>query len=100
MTVMMECGHAQNSWHELPDGSREPACVICSCFTAVETPHLEGRRARCFYYGKPTYKNECRECRGKVVCVCEEDSNVNLAFFGQRPDKDYDEFYCGCHSWD
>lgn len=104
MTVMMACGHAANSTRRLPDGTTQPACVICAGFDprssiVVGEPDLTGRRARCFYYGTAPRQNECRTCTRGVPCSCEVDSNMRLAFFGYHPDKAFDEFYCGCQSW-
>jgi len=99
-TPMMSCGHAANSVHVLADGTREPACVICSCFEVVESPNLEGRTARCVYYGLKTHHNECRTCPRDGYCSCEKPSSVDLAFFSAQLDQPHDSFYCGCHSWD
>lgn len=94
---MMKCGHSSNGLRKLDSGD-VPCCVICSCIDVVETPDFTGRIARCFYYGKETRRNECSKC-GKV-CNCEQPSSENLAFFEYKPNEAYDEFYCGCHSWD
>jgi hypothetical protein len=64
------------------------------------------RTARCSYYGKknPSNKFQNGGCREDVYCKCErsgnEFSNENLPFFAKRPDKEHDEFYCGCQGWD
>ena len=84
MTVMMVCGHSANAKTE--DGS--PVCVICygivpGADQVAEQPNLTGRVARCCY-GK----------HGEVP------SNTNLPFFSHRPEKEYDEYYCGCMGWD
>lgn len=73
------------------------------------------RKARCTYFGATTYKVkrysscECSTCiksmgdsdTGKCSCEREVDSNSakDLAFFKQKPEKPFDEFYCGCLSW-
>lgn len=28
------------------------------------------------------------------------DSDSSLPFFKRKPEKDKDEYYCGCHGWD
>lgn len=102
-TPMMKCGHAANGTTSRMGGIDYdppiPACVICSCHEQVPTPDMTGRKARCGYFGKPTRKNECSIC--KDICRCERDSDPGqLAFFKHCPDKPFDDFYCGCHSWD
>ena len=83
--VMMECGHAANSTLVK---TGEPSCVICigvhpgATVVAKELPDLNGREAQCAYCGKKT------------------PSGPTLAFFGHRPDKQYDSFYDGCRGWD
>lgn len=82
----MKCGHANNA----VTGDGKPACAICEC-TEIEreckgNEGLEGREARCSYYGK--------NCHSKTA------SSWDLAFFSHRPDKEYDEYYCGCWGWD
>lgn len=82
----MSCGHtAQGTMFE--NGVEIPVCVICqNKERAVQQLSLEGRKARCSYYG------------GK--CTSEEASSFDLAFFKHQPDKPHDEFYCGCYGWD
>jgi hypothetical protein len=113
---MMKCGHAANA----TDSEGNPVCAICyginpqlsraATEVAEKPPDLEGRRARCAYYGSSfqlygRFSCSCRTCEkryeetGKKVCLCERDSDPDLPFFMHRPDQDYDEFYCGCHSW-
>lgn len=87
MKVMMKCGHAANG-ETLPE--RLPVCVICVGLNAganqvAEFPDLENRRARCTYYGSK--------------CQSEIESSLDLAFFELRPEKEFDEFYCGCWGW-
>lgn len=113
MAEMMACGHAANA----VDGKGNPVCAICygihqGATEVVETPSLDGRKARCAYYGS-TFERpgarfgcSCYQCakryrtEGKRTCKCERDSSTNLAFFEHRPDEKYDQFYCGCHGWD
>lgn len=40
------------------------------------------RRARCSMCGLETFIHE------------------NLPFFSRKPDREYDEYYCGCRGWD
>lgn len=102
---MMKCGHAAN-------GTRggEPVCVICLGITpgAAEVDltcplPLAGRTARCVYYGSiPTGRSHGSNygCRRGEPCRCEQPSSPDLPFFKHRPDRDHDEFYCGCWGWD
>ena len=69
--------------------------------------NLEGRTAKCSYYGHTKinvrYANdECNYgCHGKGKCECGSmPSNTNLAFFKYKPEEEQDEFYCGCMGWD
>lgn len=86
---MMKCGHAANSILTLPDGTKIPACVICAGIdpgAAViddTPPSFEGRTARCSY--GPHH---------------DVPSSSALAFFSHRPDRQYDDYYCGCKGWD
>lgn len=76
--VLLTCGHAANS----TDYANRPACAICGVVKpAAQTPDLVGRLAMCQY--GDTVKN----------------SDALLAFFRYRPDRDNDEFYCGCYGW-
>jgi hypothetical protein len=69
------------------------------CDVVASTPNLEGRTARCGYYGKKTHNNECPICTRGGYCACERPSSMDLAFFEHNPAKEYDSFYCGCASW-
>lgn len=112
---LMKCGHrAQGYMSKTYRGvttPKIPACMICAGLSeeqpdpatvVVPEPDMTGRMARCAYYGSRTYKNECDICKKQPdqVCHCEQLSTDDLAFFEYKPDKPYDEFYCGCHSWD
>lgn len=102
---MLTCGHAANAVQTMPDGSRVPACAICDCNeVAQQQPDLTGRRMRCSYFGRATStrNNEgpCRTMPSGAPCTCEQPSSLSAAFFQQHPDEDFDEFYCGCWSWD
>lgn len=103
MEKILKCGCFGATTHPREHDGLEAnhrSCIIHETCEQVDAPSFEGRRSRCFYYGKSPYKNECSECRGKEKCGCEIDSTLKLAFFESKPDKEYDEFYCGCHSWD
>lgn len=98
---ILKCGCAGATTHNRAHDGLEAghkSCIIHETCEMVEAPSFEGRTARCMYFGKEVYKNECGECRG--ICTHEVPSKLNLAFFESRPDKEYDGFYCGCHSWD
>lgn len=99
---LLACGHVAES----TDVYGRPGCPICAGLdpgarTVVSTPDLTKRRARCTYYGRGLVpgKNECDICKRGHPCQCERQSSLNLAFFEYKPDAEYDEFYCGCHSW-
>ena len=85
---MMKCGHAANA----KDESGNPTCAICcgisEGWNVVEDklPDLTNRKARCTYYNSK--------------CGSERSSSVELAFFAHKPNKPYDEYYCGCFGWD
>ena len=102
---MMKCGHAANA----TDGNGKQCCVICapdpSAYEFAEID-LTGRKARCEYYGQTIGgRGSCdypeRARSEDRVCHCEADSNSNLPFFSSHPNKEFDEFYCGCaFGWD
>ncbi len=112
---MMKCGHVAQA---IEKETGKPACVICVGITddamiiADEGEFVtEGRIARCSYYGQEFhvhgyFANECPVCAerhresGVARCYCERPSSTDLAFFCSHPDQKYDEFYCGCGSWD
>lgn len=83
--VMMLCGCSSMSYHVgahdgLPE--RHPSCIIHSTCLTTDAPDLSNRKARCHYYGKMPYKNECNY--GGVSnkpCSCEQDSSLDLPFF-------------------
>ncbi len=103
---IMECGCVGMVTHtQAHDGleAGHPSCFTHDCCTVNrKPPDLKGRRARCAYYGRPVRRNECDTCakRSEPICMCERDSGTSLAFFVHQPSKPFDEFYCGCHSWD
>jgi len=97
----LKCGCAAAGSHRnehdgLPKG--HPSCMVHDCCEVVAAPNLIGRTARCAYFGKETRRSECSKCG--LVCTCECASTIELAFFKHDPEKQFDEFYCGCHSWD
>jgi hypothetical protein len=76
-------------------GSGKPVCVVHLCLEpAASAPDLTGRRARCSYYGAAS-----PHMRGRR-CASEQPSSLELAFFVHHPDREFDEFYCGCWGWD
>jgi len=81
-TPMMKCGHAANAKTKTDNGW-VPSCCICGCIEVDnDAPDMAGRMARCVY------------------CNAEEPSSSGLPFFKHLPDKEFDEFYCGCRGWD
>lgn len=88
---VMKCGHTANSNRLMPDGTKIPSCVICGCidiaYECTGTSGLEGRKAIC------TQHKQGGDCRPVP-------SSWDLPFFRYRPDKEYDEYYCGCWGWD
>jgi len=110
---LMQCGHAANALWQSPKefGNKDIwSCVICDgkeSHVIAKQPDLEGRTARCTYFGKKKprrrYANdECNYgCRGKLICQCGAiKSSFELPFFEYRPNEPQDEFYCGCFGWD
>lgn len=93
---LMECGHVANAYALLPvneeytdqmQNSRNGkiyvhSCVICDSDVIAEDQTMPDDR-----------KAKCSLC-GKVV-----DSSYDLAFFKYQPDKEYDDYYCGCEGW-
>lgn len=99
--VMMTCGHSSNGLR-VKDGEHVPACVICSCIEIdPDPPKLDDRLARCHYYGKQPHHSECNfDCKWQIpICQCQRPSSPRLPFFEYHGDREFDEFYCGCHSW-
>lgn len=69
------------------------------------------RLARCSYYGQ---KVERMPANGSLYgceerCDCEMPSNTKmvhaggkettLPFFSHKPEREFDDFYCGCQGW-
>lgn len=85
---IMKCGHVA-SVDDYED--KEPRCDLCDCTEVVRevqnnTDGLEDRIALCMGH------------KGKGYA--ETPSRWNLPFFQYNPDKDYDEYYCGCWGWE
>lgn len=77
--ILMKCGHVANG--TTMDG--KPYCVICNCGEMQEVkPSLEGRKAKCTWCGREIL------------------SDYNLPFFKNKPNEEYDGYYCGCGGWD
>lgn len=82
-----------------------PVCITHDCLEIADPqPDLEGRKARCVYFGVvPTGRNHESNygCKRGEPCQCEQPSLIHkLPFFVHRPDRPHDEFYCGCFGWD
>jgi hypothetical protein len=60
----------------------KPCCAIHSTIEQMPAPDLSKREAKCSY-------------GHKIV-----PSKGELAFFRHHPDKEYDEYYCGCWGWE
>jgi len=66
---------------------------------------MSERKARCAEYGKPvkdsSYNgNCCPVCKVGGTCECERPSSEKLWFFKEKPEKEFDEFYCACQGAD
>lgn len=100
MEKILKCGCFGATRHAREHDGLEAnhrSCIIHDTCETVDAPSFEGRRARCLYYGKSAHKSECDLCEKE--CSHEVDSSTQQAFFESKPDKEHDEFYCGCHSW-
>lgn len=99
--TMMKCGHAANAYY-VADNQELPSCVICDCREVVESPNLEGRTARCSYYGKRGGRNWESHFGPRPddgICRAEVPSSEQLPFFSAK-DGEFDSYYCGCWGWD
>ena len=107
-TPMMSCGCVGMALHgNEHDGllKNHPCCIIHDCCSVADEPNLDGRMARCTYYGETVKTgmyngNCCEKCKGGGLCSCERPSSLKLWFFKHKPDEEYDEFYCACHGAD
>ena len=89
---LMKCGHVANATTDIPDSDGSGKLTIHCCAVCIgltkdakivgEQPDLTGRKAKCSY---------CDKVR---------DSSFDLPFFSYQPDKEFDNFYCGCMGWD
>lgn len=82
MDIMMKCGCAAQGTLSRGGGPYVVACLVHGCTEQVSAPDLSGRTALCSYGGR------------------EVPSKVSLAFFVHRPEREHDEYYCGCFGWD
>lgn len=80
----MKCGHVAQG----TDSSGKPICVICAGITSD---------ARIIDRSKTTFEGRTATC---MYCRREFPSNPKLPFFKHRPDRETDEYYCGCYGWD
>lgn len=78
------CGCTANAVRTGP--YEKPARPVCSIHGCDEIdpnpPSLAGRVMRCSYGG------------------AEKPSDPEAAFFRHHPERDADEYYCGCYGWD
>lgn len=70
------------------------------------------RTARCSYYGKKVElmpaNGSLFDCKESDRCFCERPSDmkmwsagvkVRLPFYNDKPEREFDDFYCGCQGW-
>lgn len=94
MMPMMTCGCAAQAMCKARAGVMLdppiPACLTHECYDIdPNQPSLEGRKARCVYYGGKTSKrgsygggNECNYGQREYArCTCEQPSDPKLPFF-------------------
>lgn len=104
MTPMMKCGHAANATNS--DG--KPVCAICILIglgadEVAATPALSGRIAKCSYTKcHETWLRKHDTHYGEFGADGQSfaPSSTNLPFFEHKPDKPFDEYFCGCWGWD
>ena len=100
MKPLMKCGHVANG----ADKNDQPVCVMCiGLNTGADVVddrqlNLDGREARCRYARVGKYGCATGELRGDRHGY--RPSSLSLPFFGSCPDKEFDEYYCGCWGWD
>lgn len=92
--VRMKCGCSAQGTCSQKDGVKIgppiPACIVHECYEVDDAPpSLEGRRARCAYFGKGGFRHyECnyRETTGCTPkrCACELPSDSALPFFAYQ----------------
>ena len=82
---LMECGCVAQG----TDQDGKPVCVVHigihpgAITISNLQPALEGRKAKCCYGNHGV-----------------RDSDLSLAFFVYHPDREFDEYYCGCWGWE
>ena len=109
--LMMKCGcvaqGTSSHWGGRDHDPPIPVCCIHDCIDVAEIgPDLAGRVAKCSYggscknrqrkYGDTSYAEGYDEKTGHAWAT----SSLDLPFFKHCPDKDSDEFFCGCFGWD
>lgn len=102
-TPMMKCGCAAQGLRHMPDGSKVPCCITHGCIEPAEQINLEGRHARCAYYGSSTGRhNECNYGQDHSdICTCEQPSSTELPFFeflGEGSPESQNKCKCG-YDW-
>lgn len=100
---VMKCGCVAMAINQSRGGI--PCCFTHDCDDIGEQPNLDGRIARCAYFGKPVKEssyngNCCNTCRRGDICRCEKPSSSSLWFFIYKPQEEFDEYYCACHGCD
>lgn len=80
--MMMKCG-CDNAGAYTNGEKENPICITHNERELMNiTIDLKGRLAKCSYGCKPVQ------------------SNVNLDFFKYQPEKEFDQYFCGCCGWD
>lgn len=80
---LMKCGHVSTAVNE----SNQPVCPICHGVVEgwneidEEMPDLSSRKATCTYCKKVAH------------------SSLELPFFSVHPEREFDDYYCGCRGW-
>lgn len=87
MKYLMKCGHVANA----VDADGKPICALC---VLIRDGAREVERELNEHEPIPNRRAKCSLC-GKIVV-----SSWGLPFFGYNPNKDFDEYYCGCCGWD
>lgn len=97
-----------STWSQ--NGENGVGCIVHECHdVAKNAPILDGRRARCAYFGKPVKggsynSNACSTCRVGSSCACEAPSSPRLWFFefcgeGSPAAKEYCKNCNGYKDW-
>jgi hypothetical protein len=108
---MMKCGCSSSgavcmSMNGVKYDPPIPVCIVHNCTDVVPDPVIPaGRMAHCVYNGGC----KTRQAQRRDTSYAKEwgpdgngraPSSPNLPFFKSCPDKDHDEFFCGCFGWD